>query len=168
MKRQTILVVDDEKMILNAIKRVLRNENYNILTAESGDQGLLLLKDYDVQLVICDYNMPGMNGLEFLQNVKRDHPRILTIMLTGQMEIEIAMKAINEAGVYKFILKPWEGADLIITIRRALESLELILERESLLRQIKTRDVILQDLEKEHPGITKVERDENGYIFVDC
>lgn len=168
MKRQTILVVDDEKMILKAIKRVLRNENYNILTAESGDQGLLLLKDYDVQLVISDYNMPGMNGLEFLQNVKRDHHQILTIMLTGQMEIEIAMKAINEAGVYKFILKPWEDADLIITIRRALESLELILERKSLLQQIKTRDVILQNLEKEHPGITKVERDENGYIFVDC
>ncbi|MBW1958401.1 MAG: response regulator [Deltaproteobacteria bacterium] len=168
MKRQTILVVDDERLVLKSIKRVLRNENYNILTAESGDQGLLLLKDYDVQLVISDYNMPGMNGLEFLQNVKRDHHQILTIMLTGQMEIEIAMKAINEAGVYKFILKPWEDADLIITIRRALESLELILERESLLQQIKTRDVILQDLEKEHPGITKVERDENGYIIVDC
>jgi len=167
MKKYQILIVDDEKMILNAIKRTLRSENYTTLTAQSGDEGLMLLENHDVELVVSDYNMPGMNGQDFLKRVKKDYPHILTIMLTGHAEIEIAINAINEAGVYKFILKPWEDADLKITIRRALESLELIKERNSLAKQVKDKDIILQNLEEEYPGITKVERDEDGYIIID-
>jgi len=167
MGRHQILVVDDEKLVLNAIKRTLRSENYTTLTAQSGDEGLILLENHDVELVVSDYNMPGMSGLDFLKRVKKDYPHILTIMLTGHAEIEIAINAINEAGVYKFILKPWEDADLKITIRRALESLELIKERNSLAKQVKDKDIILQNLEEEYPGITKVERDEDGYIIID-
>lgn len=167
MEGHQILVVDDEKLVLNAIKRTLRSENYTTLTAQSGDEGLMLLENHDVELVVSDYNMPGMSGLDFLKRVKKDYPHILTIMLTGHAEIEIAINAINEAGVYKFILKPWEDADLKITIRRALESLELIKERNSLAKQVKDKDIILQNLEEEYPGITKVERDEDGYIILD-
>ena len=167
MGKHQILVVDDEKLILNAIKRTLRSENYTTLTAQSGDEGLMLLENHDVELVVSDYNMPEMSGLDFLKRVKKDYPHILTIMLTGHAEIEIAINAINEAGVYKFILKPWEDADLKITIRRALESLELIKERNSLAKQVKDKEIILQNLEEEYPGITKVERDEDGYIILD-
>ncbi len=167
MKKHTILIVDDEEMILKSIFRVLRNDNYQILTAQSGEEGLAVLKQYDVHLVISDQKMPGMNGLDFLKRVKTDYPQILTIMLTGQAELEIAMDAINKAGVYKFILKPWNDDDLKVTIRRALETLELIWERESLLQQVKSRDAVLQNLEKEYPGISKVERDEDGYIIID-
>lgn len=167
MKKQQILVVDDEKMVLNAIKRTLRNENYTTHTAKSGDEGLILLEAYDIEMVISDYNMPEMTGLDFLKRVKKNYPHILTIMLTGHAEIEIAVSAINEAGVYKFILKPWEDADLKITIKRALESLELIKERDSLAKQVKTKEIILQSLEEEYPGITKVEKDEDGYIILD-
>ena len=126
-----------------------------------------MLKDHDIHLVVSDQRMPGMNGIDFLKRIKREYPQILTIMLTGNEEIEIAMNAINEAGVYKFILKPWDDNNLKVTIRRALETLELIWERDSLLHQVKTRDTILQSLEKQYPGITKVERDENGYIILD-
>ena len=125
MKRCTILAVDDEKLILNTIKRLLRNENYTLLTAQSGLEGLKLLKKHNVQLVISDQKMPGMTGLEFLKQVKVLYPEIFTIILTGHGETEIFMDAINEAGVNKFILKPWENVILKTTIRRALESLEL-------------------------------------------
>ncbi len=77
------------------------------------------------------------------------------------------MDAINEAGVHKFILKPWNDNNLKITVRRALETLELIWERDSLLQGVKTRDAILQDLENEYPGISNVERDEDGYVILD-
>lgn len=167
MKKHTVLIVDDEEMILKSIFRVLRNDNYQIFTAQSGEEGLAVLKQYDVHLVISDQKMPGMNGLDFLKRVKSDYPQILTIMLTGQAELEIAMDAINEAGVYKFILKPWNDDDLKVTVRRALEALELICERDSLLQQVKVQDAFLQDLEKEFPGISKVERDEDGYIILD-
>ena len=167
MRKHTVLIVDDEEMILKSIFRVLRNDNYQILTAQSGEEGLAVLKQYDVHLVISDQKMPGMNGLDFLKRVKSDYPQILTIMLTGQAELEIAMDAINEAGVYKFILKPWNDHDLKVTVRRALEALELICERDSLLQQVKVQDAFLQDLEKEFPGISKVDRDEDGYILLD-
>jgi len=167
MRKHTVLIVDDEEMILKSISRVLRNENYQTLTAQSGEEGLAVLKQYGVDLVISDQKMPGMNGLDFLKHVKSDYPQILTIMLTGQAEIEIAMSAINEAGVYKFILKPWDDYDLKVTVRRALEALELICERDSLFQQVKAQDAFLQDLEKEFPGISKVERDEDGYIIID-
>ena len=166
MKKHTILIVDDEEMILKSICRALRNEDYRILTATNGEKGLAMLKDHEVQLVISDQRMPGMNGIDFLKRIKREYPQILTIMLTGNAEIEIAMNAINEAGVYKFILKPWDDNNLKVTIRRALETLELICERDSLLQQVKTQDAILQSLEKQYPGISKVERDENGYIIL--
>jgi response regulator RpfG family c-di-GMP phosphodiesterase len=84
-----------------------------------------LLKKHNVQLVISDHKMPGMTGVEFLQQVKVLYPEIITIMLTGHDETEIAIDAINEAGVNKFILKPWENVILKTTIRRALESLDL-------------------------------------------
>lgn len=165
MHQRTILAVDDEEMILKAIQRTLRKENYNVLTAISGDEALKLLEAREVDVVISDQNMPGMDGIEFLQKVKADHPRTLTMMLTGQSHVNIAMEAINKAGVYKFILKPWDDDDFKLTIRRALESLDLLRERNALMERIKTRDTLLRNLEKEHPGITQVAKDENGYLI---
>ena len=166
MSRHAILVVDDETKVLNAIQRTLRKEPYTVLTAESGEEGLKILEARDINLVVSDYNMPMMNGLEFLQNVRSLYPHILTIMLTGQAELEIAVQAINEAGVYKFIQKPWNNDDLRVTLQRALESIDLATERDRLVQKVKSRDAILQELEKKFPGITKVERDEEGYMLI--
>ena len=155
MERHNILVVDDEKLILNSIKHVLRSENYHLLTAQSGIEGLKLLKKHNVQLVISDQKMPKMTGVEFLKQVKVLYPEILTIMLTAVDETKIAIDAINEAGVYKFILKPWENNDLKITIRRALESLELLLERDKLLKRVHAIETTLKDLKKDSPFLKK-------------
>jgi two-component system, probable response regulator PhcQ len=167
MTRHAILMVDDEPNVLKSFQRALRKEPYTLMTAQGGEEALKLLEAREVSLVISDYNMPQMNGLEFLKTVKALYPRLLAIMLTGQAEIQIAMQAINEAGVYKFIQKPWEDADLKITILRALESIDLATERDHLLRKVKSRDAILMELEKKHPGITKVNRDEDGYLIIE-
>ena len=167
MNRHSILIVDDEKNVLNAIQRCLRREAYTIYTAESGPKALGIINARDISLVISDYQMPNVNGLEFLKQIKTKHPHVLTIMLTGQAEMAVAVQAINEAGVYKFILKPWCDEDLRITIRRALESIELTTERYRLLQKVKSRDAILKDLEQKYPGITKVEKDEDGYMVLE-
>lgn len=167
MHQRTILAVDDEQMILKAIQRTLRNEDYNVLTAISAAEGLRMLDGREVDMVISDQNMPFMTGLEFLQKIKADHPGTLTMMLTGEKEIEIAVEAINHAGVYKFILKPWDDDDLKVTIRRALESLDLIRERDALSQRVKERDAILSNLEKAHPGITQVAKDADGYLILE-
>jgi DNA-binding NtrC family response regulator len=159
-------MVDDEPHILNAFQRTLRKEPYAVMTAKSGEEGLKLLEAREFSLVISDYNMPGMNGLEFFKTVKAHYPHMLSIMLTGQAEMKIAIEAINEAGVYKFIQKPWNDTDLKITIIRALEAIDLATERDRLLQKIKSRDAILKELEEKHPGITQVERDDDGYLVL--
>lgn len=167
MHQRTILVVDDEEMVLKAINRSLRNENYDIFTALGAEEGLKLLEMRDFDLVMSDQCMPGMDGVAFLQKVKAEQPRTLTIMLTGETDIEVAMKAINEAGVYKFIMKPWDDDDLKVTIHRALESLDLTRERDNLRERVKARDTLLRNLEKEHPGITQVDKDDDGYLILE-
>ena len=167
MAQHAILMVDDEPHVLKAFQRVLRKAPYTLMTAGGGEEGLNLLEAREVSLVISDYNMPRMNGLDFLKTVKTRYPHILTIMLTGQAEMQIAIQAINEAGVYKFIQKPWDDTDLKITIQRALEAIDLATERDRLLQKIRSRDAILKELERKHPGITRVERDAEGYLVIE-
>ncbi len=167
MRDHSVLIVDDEINVLKAIERTLRKEPYTIYTADNSSKALELLKARDISLIISDYNMPEINGLEFLKQAKNLYPQALTIMLTGQAEVQIAVQAINDAGVYKFVLKPWDDADLKVTVRRALESIDLISERDQLLQKIKTRDTILSDLERKFPGISKVDKDKDGYLVLD-
>jgi DNA-binding NtrC family response regulator len=167
MTHHAILIVDDEPQVLKSFQRVLRKEPYTLMTASGGEEGLKLLEARDVSLTVSDYNMPHMNGLDFLKTVKSLYPHVLTIMLTGQAEMDVAVRAINDAGVYKFIQKPWDDDDLRITLRRAVESIDLATERDRLLQKIKSRDAILKTLEKEHPGITRVNKDVDGYLILD-
>ena len=167
MQQRTILIVDDEPNVLKALLRTLRKEDYDIFTATSAQEGLKLLDMREFDLVISDQHMPGMDGIAFLQKVKAEQPHTLTVMLTGAKEIDVAMEAINTAGVYKFILKPWEDDDLKVTIRRALESLDLVRERNALRERVKSRDTLLRNLEMEHPGITRVDKDEDGYLILE-
>lgn len=165
IKKQTILVVDDDELFLEYIQRALTSENYNVITAYSGKEGLDILGKQQVSVVISEYKIPLMNGLEFLEKVRIIYPDILTIMVTDHADIKLAIKAINEAGVYKFLLKPWDDINFKNTIKKTLESLQVIKERDVLIRKVKTHEATLKDLEKRYPGITKVERDEDGYIL---
>jgi len=162
MGNHSLLIVDDEKNIIKSLARSLLQDEYSIIGALSGNEGLAKLKEHEVHLVISDQRMPGMTGLEFLKKVKVAYPWILTIMLTAHDDFDVPIEAINEAGVYKFILKPWNDNYLRLTIKRALESRQLIMERDALLQQVKNTEIVLKELEKRHPGITKVERDEHG------
>lgn len=165
-RQRSILVVDDEADFLSSIRRLLRREPYAVLTAESGAAALDLLARNPVSIVVSDYRMPGINGLALLRQVRAQRPEILTIMLTAISEIDIAMKAINDAGVYKFFLKPVEIHDFKLTLKRATEHLDLVAERNGLRRELSTRDNLLRSLENRFPGITKVDRDKNGaYIL---
>jgi len=162
MNQQTILIVDDEENIVKSLSRNLMDDGYTILGALSGEEGLRKLKINEIDLVISDQRMPGMSGIEFLKKVQLDYPHILTIMLTAYGDIETAMEAINEAGVHKFILKPWNDNELRLTIRRALELRQLVVERDSLMDQVKKQEARFNELERKHPGITKVDRDGHG------
>jgi DNA-binding NtrC family response regulator len=165
MKTHTILMVDDEPMVLKLVKRVLKDAPCDVVTAGSGPEGLQRLDEQEISLVISDQRMPGMNGIDFLGRVRVNHPHILTIMLTAYADIQTALKAINQVGIYKFILKPIDPAVFRISIQRALELLDLMNEREVLIERVKAQEAILRDLEREYPGISKLDRDKNGAIL---
>jgi two-component system NtrC family sensor kinase len=122
-ERTRILCVDDERNVLRALERIFIDDDYEILTASSGEQGLEILKELpQVKVVISDYRMPGMNGVEFLKEVFKTQPETIRIVLSGYADTAAVVAAINEGKIYKFIPKPWNDDDLRATVAKALET----------------------------------------------
>ncbi len=153
MEKKSILIVDDEQVILDVTADALGRSSFNFLFAKSGEEGLTMLQKHDVHLVISDQKMVGMTGVEFLKKAKQMDKDIVTIMLTGYADIETAVKAINDAGVYRFIIKPWNVFDLRATVWKAIESRDLILEKEVLLKKIKEYEDVLMRIKQNHPRL---------------
>jgi response regulator RpfG family c-di-GMP phosphodiesterase len=122
----TVLCIDDEPNIISALNRLLRKEGYRLLTATNGSEGLNVLAQNAVHVVISDQRMPGMSGTEFLKQVKSLYPDIIRIILTGYTEVDSIAASINEGNVYKFFLKPWNDHNLKLEIRQAVEQYALI------------------------------------------
>ncbi|WP_410831911.1 HD domain-containing phosphohydrolase [Paraburkholderia sp. SIMBA_030] len=120
-----VLLVDDEPGILSALRRLLRTPRYEVLTAESGASALDVLASTKVDLIISDMRMPHMSGAEFLARAQALYPDTMRILLTGYSEIDSVVRAINEGGVYRYLNKPWDDQDLLLTIAQALEQARL-------------------------------------------
>jgi response regulator RpfG family c-di-GMP phosphodiesterase len=118
--RSTVLFVDDEVNILSSIKRTLRREGYEILTANSAAEGFSLLARNSVQVIVSDQRMPEMNGTEFLSRVKNLYPETVRMVLSGYSEISAVTDSINKGAVYRFMLKPWDDEQLKEEITGAL------------------------------------------------
>lgn len=136
-KMYTILCVDDEEGILDSLRRALKFDNYNVLTALSGAQGLDLLAKENVDLVISDQRMPNMSGYEFLKIVREKYPHAARIILSGYSDFDSLVRSINEGEVFRFFAKPWDLTDLRKSIRMALEQNQLICQVSGLLKHFK-------------------------------
>ena len=148
----TLLFVDDESNILSSLKRLFRSQGYQILTAESGREGLACLEKQPVDLIISDMRMPEMDGAAFLEQVASRWPMTVRILLTGYADITSTIAAVNKGQIYRYISKPWEDNDILLTVQRALEQKRLEQDRrrlETLTRkqndQLKTLNASLED-----------------------
>ncbi|MCE5271665.1 response regulator [bacterium] len=141
-----VLCVDDEVSILSALKRLLRKEEYTLLTASSAEEGIELLKQTTVQVVVSDQRMPGLTGVQFLQKVKAMHPDTVRVILSGYADLSVMVEAINKGEIYRFLSKPWNDEELRITIRQALDHYNLLKQRSSLLEQIEANNLELKRL----------------------
>jgi two-component system, probable response regulator PhcQ len=162
----TILFVDDEPLVTQALKRALHKEPYRVLSAHSAAQALEILARQPVDVVISDEMMPGMPGSEFLAVVCREYPDTVRIILTGHANLKSAIRAINEGQIYRFLTKPCNEEELTVTLRQALQHKELVTKSRQLLQAVKHQHAFLEDLEKVHPGITSVNRDASGVIVL--
>lgn len=123
-----ILFVDDEPAILNAVKRLLRRDHYEVETAPDGERGLEVFRRFRPSVVVSDHRMPGMSGVEFLVEARKIDPEPVRVILTGCTDLPSAEAAINEGEVWRFLTKPWNDEDLRATISSASERFRLVAE----------------------------------------
>lgn len=135
--RTKIVVVDDELQVLDSIHRVLDGELYEVLTATSAAEAFSLLDPSPAAVIIADYRMPGMNGVQFLKEVLKKWPDTIRIILSGYADIQSVVDAINEGQIYKFITKPWDNLELQITIANAVDRYEMSRKNKQLMDDLR-------------------------------
>ncbi len=145
-KAFTLLLVDDEPNILNALKRLFRRSGYEIHIAESGMAGLKILEETPVDLIISDMRMPEMNGAEFLEQAAQLRPEAMRLLLTGYSDINATIEAINKGKIYGYIAKPWNETELSLTVKQALEQKALRDERDRLYALTQKQNAELKQL----------------------
>jgi DNA-binding NtrC family response regulator len=164
MEKSKLLLVDDEPNLTSALVRSLDRQQFQIFTADSAQQGLMILAGNDIDVVVSDERMPGMTGSQFLSEVRKQWPNTIRMILSGQADLEAAVRAINEGEVYRFLLKPCHPKDLQMTILQGLQHKKLVAQSRRLLMEHQKTQNLLEELEKANPGITKIEIDEDGAI----
>lgn len=141
-----MLLVDDESSILSALRRLLRSEAYVLHTAESGAAGLEVLEREHVDLVMSDMRMPGMNGAQFLEQVRQKWPTTMRLLLTGYADVSATIEAINRGEIYRYLNKPWDDNELKVVIRDALQMQRLRSENERLLALTQAQNESLKSM----------------------
>lgn len=121
----TVLFVDDEPNILNALKRLFRPSGLRVLTAPDGHSALALLATEAVDVVVSDMRMPQMDGATFLKTVRERHPQVERILLTGFADMASAVSAVNEGGISRYLNKPWQDYDILTAVKDAVERARL-------------------------------------------
>ncbi len=147
-RQPVVLIVDDEDMVATSIKSFLMLETeYDVTTFNSPAEAIEFLKQHTIDLVISDYLMPDLDGISFLLQVKQLQPHAIRILLTGYADKENAIKAINEVGLYQYIEKPWQNADLALVIKNGLEKRFLIEKLQQKIREVQMAEASLQEIQ---------------------
>ncbi len=152
-EKPQILITDDEKSIRNILRDILEFEKYRVVEAENGEEALQITEIKEIDLVILDIKMKGMDGIEVLEKLKERQPELPVIMISGHGTIQIAVDATRK-GAYDFIEKPPDLNRLLITVRNALNSSELIREN----RQMRTELHGAKDIMGNSPVITQIKK----------
>jgi DNA-binding NtrC family response regulator len=146
----TIVLVDDEEMVLTSLRSFLNLETkYDVKTFTSATEALNFIKTNDIDLVISDYLMPEMDGIAFLAKVRELRPEVPRIILTGYADKENAIKAINDVGLFQYIEKPWDNNDLLIILRNGLERQNLLKKLQIKIKEINNANSELMGLQQE-------------------
>jgi len=177
-----ILLVDDEANMLSALRRVLMSmstedldgEKPEVETYTSAEQALRRVRTMPIDLVISDYRMPEMSGVDFLTQVIEVQPDVARLILSAYADLDAVMNAINKVQVFRFISKPWHDVELKSAVSQALSIRKLLIENRRLadtVRQqtgrLSEQEAELRRLEAESPGITRLKLADDGGILID-
>ncbi|MDP2207969.1 MAG: sigma-54 dependent transcriptional regulator [Bacteroidota bacterium] len=156
---KTILIIDDEKSIRDAVKMILNYEKYEVELAEDGPKGFAILDNPEnrIDAVLLDVKMPGMDGIEVLQTIKSRHTDLPIIMISGHGTIETAVEA-TKLGAFDFLTKPLDRDKLLVTLRNALDHKILTAEIETIRQKLEGKDNILGESQKLKEILSLIER----------
>jgi len=144
--RPSVLLVDDEEFILNSLRRLLRGQPYDLFFADSGEKALELMAHQRIDLVMTDARMPNMDGAALLTAIHQRYPNTTRILLTGYADLTMIIKAINEGQIHRYISKPWNDEELLLTLRQSLAHQHSERERQRLERLTQEQNDALQAL----------------------
>jgi DNA-binding NtrC family response regulator len=148
-RASTVMVVDDEAMVAAALCNFLELETpYRVISCTSGASALETLAGETIDVIVSDYMMPGMDGISFLRRAREMQPMTTRILLTGYADKENAIRAINEAGLYYYLEKPWSNDQLKIVIRNGIE-------RSALFNELDARVSALENAHQELSGMRR-------------
>ncbi|HLE85864.1 MAG TPA: sigma-54 dependent transcriptional regulator [Thermoanaerobaculia bacterium] len=134
----SILIIDDEEVLQDVLSSLLRKEGYEVLSARTGEEGLRLLGEEEVDLVLLDLMLPGMSGLEVLRQIRRTTPEMVVVVITAYSSIEGAIRAMRE-GAFHYIPKPFKNEEVLLTVRKGVEQRRLANENRALREQLRER-----------------------------
>lgn len=141
----TILIVDDEPLVLSALKLSLEREGFSVVTCASPLKALALIEDRDFAVILSDQGMPEMLGLDFLVECRRCRPHSSRVLITAVLALPTLIDAINRGEIFRFIAKPWLREELIATMRNALQRYALVTQNEALQRETQALNVRLRE-----------------------
>lgn len=177
-----LLIVDDEPGILAALRRLLRHglstadgERYQVDECASGEQALAMAREHAYALAISDYRMPGLSGVDVLAELRALQPDCGRIILSGYADLNALVRAVNEAGIDRFLAKPWADYELLSAVRQVLQVRALMAENQRLADlvrvqqgQLTAQEAEFRRLERLEPGITQVKwADDGSFILED-
>ncbi len=134
----TILIVDDERNYLLVLEALLSEVGYQVITAHSAQSGLDIIQEHDLDAVITDMKMPGIDGMEFLDRIRLQWPDIPVIMMTAYGSVEKAVEAMRK-GAFDYVLKPFKNEELKVTIRKAIDHYHLVCQNRQFARELQDR-----------------------------
>lgn len=147
MEELKILVVDDEPANLQKLQRTFIGR-FPVLTAGSGGQAIELIRQHDgIAVIIADQRMPDMTGVELLSRTLALLPDAVRIILTGYTDVDVLVQAINQCKVFRYVVKPWDPPDLLMTVERGIEGYRLALENARFRKELIRRERLARELE---------------------
>jgi two-component system, probable response regulator PhcQ len=152
MKRSRILLVDDDRNVVEGLRRALHKEPFEILCACSAEEGLGLLSRESVDVVVSDEEMPGTPGVAFLKDLCLKYPETVRIILTGKASLDTAIRAINEGGVCRFFVKPVNPQELAVSIHQELGKRDLMAASKRLLQKVRQQAASIRMLRRQLLG----------------
>lgn len=162
MTKHTVLVVDDEPDVVKSVQDLLRLD-YRVLGATRAKDAIHMLASEEVHVVMTDQRMPEMSGVEFLRQIRGDHPEAIRLLFTGYADIRAVIDAINQGNVYRYITKPWDPEELQGIIREACERFDLLVERKRLFALLQTQN---RDLERANVELSRANELKLAFIKV--